>query len=148
MVIFYVVHLAILPLLFALPLPGRSFFLTKGVFSLCLISFLPADYPQVLPYKKPPHPFPDAAACRSLIKFYQIPASDCRNIDHNAEICLSCPHSGLPAKSPGQPASALRRVFLLAALAAAAVAAAVVPVFVPVFMVGADNVGVVLQRTA
>ena len=39
---------------------------------------------------------------------------------------------------------------LLAALAAAAVAAAVVPVFVfvPVFMVGAGNVGVVLQRTA
>ena len=34
MVIFYVVHLAILPLLFALPLPGRSFFLTKGVLSL------------------------------------------------------------------------------------------------------------------
>lgn len=111
MVIFYVVHLAILPLLFALPLPGRSFFLTKGVFPLCLISFLPADYPQVLPYKKPPHPFPDAATCRSLIKFYPIPASDCRNINHNAEICLSCPHSGLPAKSPGQPASALRRVF-------------------------------------
>ncbi len=60
-------------------------------------------------------------------------------------------HAPIRACPPNRPDNlqALCAGFsLLAALAAAAVAAAVVPVFVPVFVVGAGNIGVVLQRTA